>query len=157
MAMTSGDKRHRTSGLLRAAPGFIMPAFMLVWCVRWLWLEAGVYDSLPSSERTSGGSLDFLAAADVIVATVGVACMVLLFLPPLLVGLPHRVRVWQAVVALTVQALPLLASLYVAVGGSVEALLALLGFAYVPVLVIVRFVLQARTLRPSDPLGETPS
>ena len=83
-----------------------------------------------------------------------IVCTLLLFAAPLLAALPSRLRVWQGVVAVVLQALPL----YVALGASRDSALGWLtfvGFAYVPGLVATRLVLQRRPVTPSGSMGES--
>jgi hypothetical protein len=142
--MTSAGGGHgRTRRLLLAAPGFVTPAALLVLCIQWFVDESQYYYSLPLPERMADGD-PLSADAGMFVAGVGIVCLVLLLLPPLLAALPRRLRIWQAVLALVMQALPLLIAWDAAIGGSMRGWLAFLGFVYVPILVIIRLVLGPR-------------
>lgn len=118
----------RRRRLLHTTLGLVAPVLLLVACVvtivqdRWV----AIY-----------------AAAAI------VACVVLLA-PPLLAGLPERVRVWQVGCILALQAVPLWMALGAATSGSPLGLLALAGFAYAPVVAIARLVVQQKAATSPD-------
>jgi hypothetical protein len=151
--VTSGDekRRRRAKGLLRAAPGLVAPVVLLAVCIRWFVQEAQGYYALPFAQRTADGD-PFSADAGMFVAGVGIAIALLLLAPPLLAGLPVRLRVWQVIVALAVQSLPL----WVAATSIATALgrLELVGLAYVPALVVARLVLRRPIVAPPSSVGE---
>jgi hypothetical protein len=153
--VTSGDdkRRRRARGLLRAAPGLITPAVLLVACIRWFVHAVEAYNALPLAPRTADGD-PFSANADIFVAGMGIVCVLVLFAPPLLAGLPGRLRVWHALVAVALQVLPL----YIAFAAGTESLLgwlAFCGLAYVPALALVRLVTQRRAAAPHGPMSES--
>jgi hypothetical protein len=153
--MTSGDDKRgrRMKGLLRAAPGLVAPVVLLVVCIMSFAHEAQTYYALPLAERTADGD-PFSADAGMFFAGVAIVVALLLFVPPLLAALPARLRVWQGVVVIILEALPLLAA---AGAGSLLGWLAFAGFAYVPVLALVRLLGQHRAQAPQGPVREAVS
>jgi hypothetical protein len=131
---------------LRVTPGLFAPTLLLSVCIAWFVHAAQVYYALPLAERTADGD-PFSANADMFFAGMAILVALLLFVPPLLAGLPSRLRTWQAVLALGLQALPLAVAVMFA--DTTLGLLALVGLAYVPALVVVRLVLR-------HPIGPIP-
>ena len=143
----SGGRGRR---FLATVPGLLAPLILLAICVRMFVSEAQGYYALPVAIRSADGD-PFSADAGMMLAAAGIAFALLLLLPPLLVGMPRRLGFWTCLAALLLQALSLFAAISVADSGSGRAWLALLLFAYVPVLALVRLVRQHRLAVPSAP------
>ena len=121
---------------------------MTVVCIWSFVHEALYYFSLPLAERTADGD-PFAADAGMFFAAAGIAVGLLLFLPPLMAGLPRRLRPWVGIVAVVPQLLPLWAAGDLAKAGIAWSWVAPVLFAYVPALVVARLLLQRRAGAPS--------
>jgi hypothetical protein len=140
-----GKRSGRMRRLLLAVPGLIAPAVLLAYSVAWFVEERSAYYALPVAVRNDPDPDPLSADAGMFLAGVAIVVTLLLFAPPLLAALPSRLRVWQAVVAILLQALPL----FIAAGTqSLLGWLAFAGLAYVPLLVLVRLVGQHRVPAP---------
>ena len=139
----TGDHSRRSrlaERLLLTALGLVAPAFLLALSVAWSVREWHAYQALPAAVRNDPDPDPLSADAGMYLAGMAVVFALLLFAPPLLAALPARLRIWQAVIALAVQAPALLIAWDLATHGSTVGLLALIGLAYVPALAIVRLV-----------------
>jgi hypothetical protein len=145
--MTTGQSVWASRGrrFLVSAPGLIAPVVLLVLSIQSFVHESASYYSLPVAERMADGD-PFSADAGMFFAGVGIAAALLLFLPPLLAGPPRRLRLWAAIVAIALQLLPLWIASDFARHGDARGWVALVLFAYVPVLVVVRLVRQAQAV-----------
>ena len=133
---------NRQKRFLVLLPGLIAPAAVVVVCIWSFVHEAIFYFSLPLAERADGDPLS--ADAGMFFAAFGIAVGMLLFLPPLVAGLPRRLRPWVGIAAVVPQLLPLLAAGDEAKAGVALGWVALVLFAYVPALIVVRLILQRR-------------
>jgi hypothetical protein len=131
-------------GWLLAAPGLVAPAALGIYCV--VWLVYQLMEDARYPESLLPGLGWFVSAGGVVVA-------LLLFGPPLLVALPSRLQLWQAILAVLVQTVPLYVS---AVSASLLGLLAFASFSYVPVLAAVRFLVARRSTPSLDTTENVP-
>lgn len=152
--MSEDRKLSRAQRLLLAVPGLVAPAVLLALCVAWFVGERATYYALPLAVRRDADPDPLSADAGVFLAALAIVVALLLFAPPLLAALPGRLRVWQAIVVVILEALPLLVA---ATSGSLLGWLAFVGFAYVPVLALVRLVSQHRAQAPPKPVREAVS
>jgi hypothetical protein len=134
---------RRGRRFLITTPGLIAPAVLLVLSTRSYDQESAHYYSLSLAQRLADGD-PFPANAGMLFASVGVAIGLLLFVPPLLVGLPARLRLWAAIVGIVSLLLPLWVAFSFATDASIWALVALLSFAYTPILAVTRLIVQSR-------------
>ena len=138
---------RRGKGLLVALPGLIVPVAFLAACA-WFFVQQAVwYFSLPLADRTADGD-PFSADAGMFFAVAGIAVALLLCVPPLLVALPTRLRLWHCIVAMGLQLLALWVALEFALGGSGWARAAFILLIYVPGLMLFRLVQRFRTAPP---------
>ena len=149
MTATRGNWDGLGRRLLALLPGLILPVASLTLCARSLVHETASYYALPLSVRTSdGGPLGWDAGMDL--AGVLLVLSLIALLPPLLVCLPKRLRMWQLFAAIAVQQFLLFTALISALEGDVANWGRLALYAYVPTLGIVRLVLQARAERAAE-------
>jgi hypothetical protein len=139
----------RSRRFLVSTPGLIAPVAVLALGIQWLIRASAEYFSLPPVARLAGGG-PFSADAGMFAPGVVVVFGLLLFLPPLLVGLSGRLRWWTGVAAVGLQLIPLWVAWDFAKVGSIYGWLVLLLLTYVPVLLVVMLVLQARSDSPPD-------
>ena len=150
MATGQSDWARRGRRFLILVPGLMAPIVLLVLSIQSFIHESAIYYSLPLAERMADGD-PFSADAGVFLAGVGIVVALLLFVPPLLVGLPRRLRLWAAIVAIALLLLPLLIAFGSAPDSGVWGVVALLSFVYVPILAIARLLTQSRRIAASRP------
>ena len=130
-------------------PGLIAPIAILVIGLQWFISGSAEYFSLTPVARLADGD-PFPADAGMFAAGVVIVFGLLLLLPPLLIGFSRRLRWSTGLVVVAIQLIPLWIAWDFAKGGSFRGCLILLLLAYVPVLLVVSLVLQARSDSPPD-------
>lgn len=138
--------------LFAAIPGLIAPVVLLALAVRLFVHEWHGYFGLPAAARNDPDPL-IPADTGLEVAALAIAYALILFLPPLLVALPRRLRLWMAILAVVLLVPAALVLLTYLVDRTAWGLVALLAVVYIMVLAVVRLVQQALRGSVATPAG----
>jgi hypothetical protein len=143
MTAEHGGRRLRANGLLVAIPGLVAPVVLLALSIRLFAHEWHQYYAVPEAVRNDPDPGPIGADAGLDGATLAIAYALLLFLPPLLVALPRRLRLWMAILAIVLLLPAALVLVTFVADRTAWGAVALLALVYIVVLAVVRLLQQA--------------